>query len=74
MKLLNIAKSYTKKIDILDLVFLKLCLFSSGVMIGTSIPKKKSKSAFKFSFFIFLITYCTLMTRFITVLVKEKED
>lgn len=73
MKLLKVANEYTKKMDLFDFAFLKICLFSGGVMVGSTIPKKKSKCVFKFSFFIFLFTYCTLMTKFVAMFVKEKE-
>ncbi|MGL5440558.1 MAG: hypothetical protein ACRDA4_09345 [Filifactoraceae bacterium] len=73
MKLFKQVKDFTEKMNIFDFLILKICLLSSGVMLGASIPSKYSKRLFKFSFISFITTYCILTTKFVSILMRDKK-
>ncbi|MBE6877914.1 MAG: permease of phosphate ABC transporter [Ruminococcaceae bacterium] len=68
------ADEYLKLSSWKDLAFIKFCLFSMGVLMGTYIKRDAKQNVRIAAFFVFLATYIPLMVKYAMVLVKTIND
>ncbi len=54
------------------MTLLKFCLFSIGILVGTSIPSKKKKPVNIIAVIVFLATYIPLMSKFVPILLEKE--
>ena len=66
------GEDYIKNMDIMDIGFIKVCMFSAGLFSGICIPKKKKTKVGFIAFFVYLVTLIVLMSKFLR-LYKEQE-
>lgn len=66
------ANRYLKTCDWKDMTLLKFCLFSIGILVGTSIPSKKKKPVNIIAVIVFLATYIPLMSKFVPILLEKE--
>ena len=65
-RLFDCAAQYIHSRDWKMLAGLKFCLCAIGVMLGLSVPEKHKKTTGGFALGMFLATYFSLMTDFLT--------
>lgn len=73
MKLFKIADQYCKESTWKTLALLKFCLFSMGLMIGISIPKKRKSLISKLAMITFITTYIPLMLKLLKLWEKDSK-
>jgi len=73
-ELFQYANDYLKTIDAKDMILIKLCLVSLGIIIGINIPKKHRKYVLVIVVFIFIITYLPILTDLINSMLKHKDS
>lgn len=73
-KLFVKANSYLEQCDWKDIVLLKFCLFSIGVLAGTHIACKNKKTANIIAGIVFIVTYIPQMVKFIPILLKKDTE
>ena len=73
MKLFKIADQYCKESTWKTLALLKFCLFSMGLMIGISIPKKEKSLISKLAMITFITTYIPLMLKLLKLWEKDSK-
>lgn len=71
--LFSYADKYLEKSSWKDLALIKLCLFAMGIMAGIRIPEKNKRAVSWAAYFVFLVTYLPLMSKFLRI-VTEKDD
>ena len=49
------------------------CLFAMGIMAGIRIPEKNKKAAGWIAYFVFLVTYLPLMSKFLRIVTEEDD-
>lgn len=72
-RLFGIADQYLQKSDWKDLVAIKLCLFSMGVLAGIAVAKPKKQEVRLAAALLFTVTYIPLMVKFLSILVRNKK-
>lgn len=70
--LFSYADKYLQRSSWKDLALIKFCLFAMGIMAGIRIPKKNKRAAGWIAYFVFLVTYIPLMSKFLEI-VAEKD-
>lgn len=73
-ELFQYANDYLKTIDSKDMILIKLCLISLGIIIGINIPKKHRKYVLVIVVFIFIITYIPILTNLISSILGHKDN
>ena len=73
-KVIHAANEYKSQITLLDIGLLKLCLMSLGVLLGVAVPKGHKKKAAAGASIAFAFTYAPLMTKFLTIVLKQSDD
>ena len=73
-KLFEYADEYVKRCGWKDMALLKICLSAVGIMIGLSIPKDKKKLSFAAAGVVFVVSYISLMVKFIKIIHKEYQE
>ena len=68
------ADQYVQESDWKDLALVKFCLCATGVMIGLCIPKEKKKVPLLIACAVFTVTYITLMTKFLRIILRKDEN
>lgn len=67
-KFVQIADEFIKEMHVSDMVVLKFCLMSLGIIVGICLPKKWKRPALFTALFVFIITYLPLVTKWGTFL------
>ena len=70
--LFSYADKYLQRSSWKDLTLIKFCLFAMGIMAGIRIPEKNKRAAGWIAYFVFLVTYIPLMSKFLEI-VAEKD-
>lgn len=73
-KLFENANQYVKESDWKDLAFIKFCLCSMGILIGTQVAPKHKKAVVAVSALVFILTYIPLMTKFFKIVFRKSVD
>ncbi|MCQ2507971.1 MAG: permease of phosphate ABC transporter [Dorea sp.] len=73
-KVFELGNRYAAQSDWTDFAFTKFCLCSMGVLIGTLIPKKHTKTAQGIAGGIFLTTYVVLMKKVIAIIMEMAKE
>jgi len=71
-RLFQYADTYVKEMDIWDVSFLKICLFSIGLIMGICVPNNKKKSMGIMAGLVFILTYIPLMEKFFKIVHVDK--
>ncbi len=72
MKLLDLANKYVEKSDWKTMLLLKICLFSAGIIVGTTVTKKAKFLTLCICMVLFVITYIPLMIKFFNIYEENK--
>lgn len=60
---LGLANDYIKEMRVSDIVVLKFCVLSLGLILGICLPKRWKRPVLYTSLFAFLVTYLPLLTK-----------
>lgn len=66
------GEAYIKKMNILDMGLLKICVFSLGLFSGVCVSRKNRKRVGFWALVVYILTYIPLMSKFFG-LYNEKE-
>lgn len=70
-KCLGLAEEYIKGMSIWDMAFLKICLYTAGLLMGMAVPKKHGREVAFVATGTFVVTYLMVMLPFLK-LIEEK--
>lgn len=73
-RILNYADDYIKSCSWKDIVLLKLCLCSIGVIIGLKISPKYKKASLGIAIAVYAATYIPIMSKFLAPALKKYTD
>lgn len=70
-KLIEYANQYIKRMNVMDIGLLKICVFSLGIIAGITLPNKYKEKILITISFIFVSIYVLVMGKFLSVMKKE---
>lgn len=61
------SEDFIKKMDLIDMGFFKICLYSLGLFSGVCVTRKNSKKVGFWALVVYIITFVPLMSKFVQI-------
>lgn len=71
--IINTGKEFLKQASWSEMVLLKTCVFTAGILFGRALPKKLGRPVVFAAMAVFVATYVPLILKFLEILKKDNK-